>query len=354
MSESLEDLLDRCLEDMEKGQGVEECLQRYPQWRDELAPLLRTVARLRAAPEINPSEPFREVATIRLTNLIRGTGEKTVVTRPSSLRYKGVRWKPRWERRFAVPAILIVLLVVSSLMGGGTVYASQSALPGEALYEVKTLLESIQLLLSTSEVADAELHLEFAAERLEEAVTLVAQGRLEFVEDLMAEYAEELKASFAPLVDGVDEEEMGLLERLREALTHHQTVLASVLEEVPEEARPAIERAMNASDVGEQFLDTVGGAVTIEPPTIVPPTVVPPTIEPPTVVPPTIVPPTVVPPTVLPPTIVPPTIVPPTIVPPEETPLPPTEIPPTAIPTRVPDLPGETPGPPEEIPTPVM
>jgi len=91
---------------------------------------------------------------------------------------------------------------------------------------------------------------------LEEAAALVAQGRPDFVEDLMAEYAEEMGAALAPLADGVNDQEIDLLEGLGETLTHHRMVLARVHTRVQDRTRSAVQRAMQvcgaASQVGEE------------------------------------------------------------------------------------------------------
>lgn len=70
----------------------------------------------------------------------------------------------------------IIRYVVSILIGlslvGGTAFASGSALPGDALYPVKRLTEKVQLGLTVSEEAKANLQAEFAQERLNELTQL--------------------------------------------------------------------------------------------------------------------------------------------------------------------------------------
>ncbi len=67
---TLEDLLAQCLDDLAKGSSVEECLARYPQWRDELKPPLLTPQRVHTAPRVVPSPAFRQVARPRMLNLL--------------------------------------------------------------------------------------------------------------------------------------------------------------------------------------------------------------------------------------------------------------------------------------------
>ena len=61
------------------------------------------------------------------------------------------------------------------LLSGGVVSASQSALPGEALYPVKRLVENVELKLSASEESRAEVHAKQASRRLNEIAQLRSQ-----------------------------------------------------------------------------------------------------------------------------------------------------------------------------------
>lgn len=70
MTESIENVLHDCLTEMEKGRSAEKCLGEHPQWRDELAPLLRTATRLRSAPQVKPSAAYRRRAALRMASLI--------------------------------------------------------------------------------------------------------------------------------------------------------------------------------------------------------------------------------------------------------------------------------------------
>ncbi len=73
----------------------------------------------------------------------------------------------------AMAAVMIVVL------GGGTVYAAQGALPGDTLYTVKvSVAEPVRAALAFSDEAKLSVHTDIAEERLEEAQSLAAEGRL--------------------------------------------------------------------------------------------------------------------------------------------------------------------------------
>ena len=73
--------------------------------------------------------------------------------------------------------IVIAALIVALLGGGGSVYVSSDALPGDALYPLKTAAEAAQLALSRR--ADARLYPTYVATRVSELERLRAANRFE-------------------------------------------------------------------------------------------------------------------------------------------------------------------------------
>lgn len=57
---TIQEVLDRCLDEIHSGRAtVEDCLAEYPQYARELAPLLRTAARLEATAGVRPTRAFK-------------------------------------------------------------------------------------------------------------------------------------------------------------------------------------------------------------------------------------------------------------------------------------------------------
>lgn len=78
--------------------------------------------------------------------------------------------------RIFMPALLITLMLIA---GGGTSLAAQGALPGDLLYPIKIdINEEVVSALALSDEAEASLQAKLAKERLEEAETLAANGKL--------------------------------------------------------------------------------------------------------------------------------------------------------------------------------
>jgi hypothetical protein len=159
------------------------------------------------------------------------------------------------SRKFAVSTFAAILMVVVVLFGGAsaTAYASQSALPGDALYPVKTSLEQTQINLANDAYNQALLHLEFAQRRLNEIKELLAQGRtndVEFASNEFEHYIQEaMKAS--QIVQAADAARGAEISKLvSQALLDYASALKSVLIAAPDAVKPTVERALLASQDG--------------------------------------------------------------------------------------------------------
>ncbi len=257
----IEIVLAQCLEALEQGTSLEACLARYPNRREELEPLLRAAQRVGSAPPVGPSDTFRQGARDRMVLLIQHR-EALKARRETERRSGGFLERLRGQLapafqmgRLIRPAVaLLALVLLVGVLGAGAVYASSDALPGSSLYPFKMASERIRLTLSFSESAKAALHLELAAERLEEASGLVQTDGDAEIEPLMKRYAAEVNAASGILQRRRDRDSQvtTLSVELQEELTRHQAVLGQVRESVPETARRAVERALIASEAARQ------------------------------------------------------------------------------------------------------
>ncbi len=152
-----------------------------------------------------------------------------------------------------MPAVIIALIIaLTTAAGGGAVYASQDALPGDALYQVKTTVEGVQLTLATSDEAKAQTYLTLADKRLAEVqkasqngnTTAVAIAAEELAQD-MAQIDQHLSQAAAT---GKDITSIAAL--LTENLARQQKVLATVEERAPEQAKAALAKAAEEAEHG--------------------------------------------------------------------------------------------------------
>ncbi|WP_091032307.1 DUF5667 domain-containing protein [Glycomyces harbinensis] len=98
--------------------------------------------------------------------------------------------RPRGGRRLAIVAALLTGTVAIS----GVSAASGDALPGETLYEFKRSTERAQLALAGNDLGKAQLYLEFARTRIEEAAAVSGGGDDQAVASALNDAAAELRS----------------------------------------------------------------------------------------------------------------------------------------------------------------
>ncbi len=168
-------------------------------------------------------------------------------------------------KTIAITILLGMFLVPGSVQGLSPLpYAlpDPGTLPGSPWYAFKRMSEGIGTFFTFGDAAKAERFLELSERRLAEAERLAAKGEQELAEEAVGRYQRQLENALARAESakerGLDVDEV--LEKVSEATLKHQEVLAGVYEQVPEQAKPAIERAMNAGMRGhEEALDAING-----------------------------------------------------------------------------------------------
>jgi len=173
----MEDILNECLERIFKGESIEACLNAYPEQASKLEPLLRTgLVLMRKSAAIQPDAEYKARAQYQLQAMFYAKHKKAE---------KRARI-PVWHRKWAV-AMTTVLVVL--LAGIGTVAASASALPDDALYPVKLAAEQVRVTVAFSDVDEAKLHLQFAERRAEEMTEMARQGKSDKISMLTEQIA---------------------------------------------------------------------------------------------------------------------------------------------------------------------
>jgi len=106
MSKDLDKLLDKCIDRMNEGESLEECLASYPEQAKELEPLLRAVWDFRGAFSLIPRASAKSVTRRRL--------DAALVNSDRRLQERQRRTKPLfgWTRAWATVAIVLVLAVI--------------------------------------------------------------------------------------------------------------------------------------------------------------------------------------------------------------------------------------------------
>ena len=146
-------------------------------------------------------------------------------------------------------SLVTVMVIIAILFGGTTMtaYASQSALPGDPLYQVKTSMEKTQVIFSFNAASRAELDLELAQRRLDEISALIAEKRFNDIRMASAEFESYIGQSLAELntisiKDPARASQLG--GQVSAALFRYGQALSGMLVDVPPTVKPEIERSV--------------------------------------------------------------------------------------------------------------
>lgn len=180
-----ENILDECLERIiARGETIELCLADYPEHAQELEPLLRTAVITRGATDVRPRAEFRERARYQFQSAIREMQDKRRGF------FGWLSWQPRWAT--AVVAVLVLILA-----SGGTVAAASNSMPDSPLYPVKLTTERVRVALTPSALGKAELYARLADKRVAEIINMASKGKPEQVEKVTRRLNKQLMAMAA-------------------------------------------------------------------------------------------------------------------------------------------------------------
>lgn len=236
MKNGFEQILDACLDRIvEKGESIEQCLRAYPEHAAELEPLLRAALSVReASSAVKPRPEFERVAKHRLLSALES--KEKVKTQPR-MPFWG------WRRRWAVALAAIVILV---LIGGSTVTASASSLPGDVLYPVKTATEKVQGFFTFGREAKASFHIKLAQRRLNE-LELLTEGNRSIPQSVLNAMGTETETAIEILGRDKPAKEELVIE-LTSVTSAQSAVLQEVMERVPPQARLELQEALRKAE----------------------------------------------------------------------------------------------------------
>lgn len=155
-----------CLDLIDRGSTIEECLERHAEISDDLAPLLRMALQTQTtASNVHASPEAQRAGLGRITEAWAAMEER---------RRRRERGPWRLVRRSWVLAA--VGLLVLAFGGWTTAAAAQDSVPGDTLYPVKQTQERVLLVVVFTRGGKADLHAQLAEERTEEAAKLAEHG----------------------------------------------------------------------------------------------------------------------------------------------------------------------------------
>lgn len=138
--------------------------------------IIALVEKLREAPERLPQD--------MVTGKAKFLAEAQTYPRPVVPGLNGHRkeWKSFFPRKVHpklafIPTLIVIFMIIVFGGTGVTVYAAQSSLPDQPLYSVKLASEDLRTNLPASSQTRADLAMDFADLRLQEAMQLAAKGK---------------------------------------------------------------------------------------------------------------------------------------------------------------------------------
>ena len=163
---NLYEILEVCLNEVENGADVDSVLFRYPEYADELRPILEASIK---AKEIAVPEPSPEIVRRNRAKVLQHAAQMREIKAQSSRRLWSVPL-----RRALVTLVVIGVLFLSSTR---LVSAASTTLPGDNLYPVKRTWEDMLTLFTFNTQSREALEVEHENERLTELSEVFAQGR---------------------------------------------------------------------------------------------------------------------------------------------------------------------------------
>lgn len=170
----LYEVLEICLQEVERGESIETVLFRYPEYADELRPILEGSVNARSMAITAPSAEVVRRNRARVLQHAAQMREREAQSKSSSRRV----WFASL-RRVAVTLVVVATLFVS---GTGLVRAASTTLPGDNLYPVKRTWEDMLVLFTFNLQQREALEVEHENERLQELREVFAAGRSAEVE----------------------------------------------------------------------------------------------------------------------------------------------------------------------------
>ena len=159
----------QCLDMSRRGASLKECLDRFPQYADELEPLL-----VAATGSAGSSQP---VMSGEMHSRLRGwvLSEWDRQHQPRRQRWSFSLFSPRWAMATATAVVMVMVLIG----GAGTAAAAHDAIPGTTLYPVKQLEEEARLWITRSPEVKVARYGDLVRERAQELRILAGRGDAE-------------------------------------------------------------------------------------------------------------------------------------------------------------------------------
>ena len=227
------DAVDRMIDHIRKGMGINEYLAGHPEMRKELAPLALTVVTVTETAMPKPDPRFKASLRGRFT---KQTATPVIPARTLDFRKLALK-------TLAASLALIILL-------GSIAMASTNSMPNSPLYPVKKLVETIRYASATDGDAAVELKSENVQTRLKEAQAMIEEGDQGAAQVALTGLRQDTAEIYRLALESSGRDKERLFDKFVSISERQQAVLAGLLATAPEDARDGLERALAASKHG--------------------------------------------------------------------------------------------------------
>ncbi len=198
------------------------------------------------APDEAWKSEFRSTLMMQVKN--------TVVNEPRRFEFLGTAQDvfavifPAEGMRVAVRLATVLLLAGGLVFGGSitTVSASLNSIPGDFLYPLKRMTENAQVRLAGDDTAKAELHVEFAGRRIQEATKIAEEspeGDKALATVAVEGYKQEMQTVNRYLDDNKPEITVEIAKKVDAQSNEHEQVLNRMEKTLPTDAKQAVQEA---------------------------------------------------------------------------------------------------------------
>jgi len=242
MTKKIEKIIDNCIKLIsENNLSLEQCLKRYPKFKEELRPLLESFTKVKEFEKITPPAIFEDEVKIRFINIVKAKQSQI-------LPKKGMipRFVAQLSGLWAMPILakISIFVILFLFISGFTSILSANTLPGDFLYPVKIASERVRIFF-TPRNEKANLHIIFAKRRLDELEKMAEKGRTKGI----AKTLNTLESETDSVINYIEDLEIEIrtpevIDKISENFKKQKEVLEKVKEKVSDEARIAIERVI--------------------------------------------------------------------------------------------------------------
>jgi len=254
MKTGLEDALAECLDSLESGGRIEDCLARHPELAHELEPLLLTARDLLGAFDVDPRPSFQRAARQRfLTAALRPQrGPRLMVVPPPPRRFSlGWRWVPAAVGAPALAAAIALAVILGLSDGGGGVGMGPREVTVRAITSTVSPTQTLPV-PEPEEIDQLVARLEVQLGQMQEQVAqgaVIQTETIQQLKDINQSLEQTLPASPPEAAEAASEQIAGLLDQQQQVLS-----TASEQGQVAPEAAGDVDEVIRIAGTIQEFL----------------------------------------------------------------------------------------------------